>query len=85
MKLNYTVISSSPLKVKFFYEGSDNNRYGEFYVEFTRMSKDAANMTDKLGVTGTAEVFAKDPDYARDLIMGFTEALLPRKEQDDQL
>lgn len=75
MKLNYTVISSNPLKVKFFYEDSDKKRYGEFFMEFDRFSLDLKNSTDKLGVTGKAEIFNKDPNYSNDLVLGFRETM----------
>lgn len=82
MKLNYLVISSEPeVKVKFFYEGEydkekqEYKQYGEFYINFTRESKDANNKTDKLGVRGHAELLQKDPDYAEDLIKVISEEL----------
>ena len=74
MKLNYIVISSNPLKIKFFYE--DKKRYGEFYINQTRVHfKDANNPIDKLGITGEFELVGKDKDYGIDLLQGFAEAL----------
>lgn len=74
MKLNYQVISSNPLKIKFFYEQEE--KYGEFYInQLKRDAKDANNPTDKLGIRGEVEIVAKDKDYALDLSEAFAEAM----------
>lgn len=74
MKLNYLVISSSPLKIKFFYQ--DGEKYGEFYLEQTsRDARDANNPNDKLGIRGEMEIVRKDQDYALDLTEMFGQAM----------
>lgn len=74
MKLDYQVISSEPLLIKFFYQ--EGEKYGEFYLRQTvREAKDANNPTDKIGVRGTMMLEMKDPDYAIDLLQALAKTL----------
>jgi len=75
MKLTYQTLSTKDGKpvIKFFYQ--EDGRYGEFYLEFERVTKDASNLESPIGVFGEAVFEAKDRDYAFPLLKGFAEAL----------
>jgi hypothetical protein len=75
MNLTYEVQSSEEGKslIKFFYQ--EEGRYGEFFIELERLSKNMNNSESPLGVYGNAVLQAKDIDYAFPLLKGFAEAL----------
>jgi hypothetical protein len=75
MKLTYEVQSSKEGKplIKFFYQ--EEGRYGEFFIEFERLSREISNLESPVGVYGNATLQAKDRDYAFPLLKGFAEAL----------
>jgi hypothetical protein len=61
MHLAYCKITAT--KYKFFYQ--DGDAYGEFYMDIEPESD----------ARGTADISVKDPEYAKDLLDGFIEAL----------
>jgi hypothetical protein len=73
MKLNYLVISTKPLIVKFFYE--DGKKYGEFYIRFNKETSNIKNPKDSIGIRGIAEIEKKSREYAKDLSQAFADAM----------